>query len=134
MVPSGCRARYPHCPVACQQPNRKMVWRMAPSGGGGAHDCLPLTGESRRCGLVYVFTNNIKGILAACLGGKGITMLTEWNVCEGAHRGRLETVTFEGAGLVDLGIWSVYPSARMVPAKHRVFVVALEVALTPCLF
>ena len=101
------------------------------------HECLALTGvthwafEARRVRIGGRFSaSSIDGILEACLNGAGIALLAEWNVREDLRRGRLIALDVEGATAEELSIWAVYPTARMVLPKLRVFVSALEAALT----
>jgi len=101
------------------------------------HDCLTLTGVShwafriegreQRIRVQGRFScSSIEGLLAACLEGAGLALLSEWNVREDVREGRLRAVTLADATPEDLSIWAVYPTTKQVLPKLRVFVAALE--------
>jgi DNA-binding transcriptional LysR family regulator len=105
------------------------------------HRCLALTGTSHwsflagsgtlRQGVTGPFTSSsIEALHQACLGGLGIAMLSEWDVEEEVAIGHLLPISL-GAWQPDaLAIWAVYPTARLVPPKVRLFIAALEVRLS----
>ncbi|ABC24270.1 LysR family transcriptional regulator [Rhodospirillum rubrum] len=106
------------------------------------HDCLTQTGTThwpfqadRRDLKARVngrfSANGIEALHGACLGGAGIALLALWNVGDDLAAGRLVRITLEDAAALDLSIWAVYPSARFVLPKLRVFIQALEGALRP---
>jgi DNA-binding transcriptional LysR family regulator len=101
------------------------------------HSCLSATGRSHwtfvRSGKMVRqkvsgrFTaSSIEALREACLGGLGIANLSSWYVDGDLRDGRLEHLVLGDAEPEPLAIWAVYPTARMVPAKVRVFVDALE--------
>lgn len=73
----------------------------------------------------------IDGLSGACSHGLGIAMLALWNVQADLDAGRLVPIVLEDAQPLSLPIWAVYPSARQVLPKLRVFVAALEAVLKP---
>ncbi|GAA0543290.1 DNA-binding transcriptional LysR family regulator [Rhizomicrobium palustre] len=104
------------------------------------HDCLAQTGTThwtfrqdgreQRARVMGRFTSNaIEGLHAACLGGAGIALLSEWNVREDMRDGRLIEITLADAVPDDLSIWAVYPTTKQVLPKLRIFVAALEAEL-----
>ena len=70
-------------------------------------------------------SSGVEALHQACLGGLGITMLSAWNMQEDVAAGRLVEVPLSDAVLEPWSIWAVYPSARLVPAKTRLFIDAL---------
>jgi DNA-binding transcriptional LysR family regulator len=70
--------------------------------------------------------SSVEALHQACLDGAGIANLSAWNIAEDLHSGRLLPITLEDAETEPLAIWAVYPTARMVPAKVRAFLDALE--------
>ncbi|MDR3436777.1 LysR family transcriptional regulator [Telmatospirillum sp.] len=107
----------------------------------GRHECLALTGvthwtflvdgNERRARISGRFSaSSIEGLLEACVGGAGIALLATWNVRDELQRGTLVTVPLGAAVPEALSIWAVYPTARLVLPKLRVFVSALEAALS----
>ncbi|MBB6307365.1 LysR family transcriptional regulator [Xanthobacter tagetidis] len=104
------------------------------------HACLTMSGathwsfgggrEVARVRVAGRFTaNSIDALHAACRGGLGIAMLSLWNVGPDLTAGTLKEVALADAVPVPLGIWAVYPTRRMVPAKVRLFVEALAAEL-----
>lgn len=101
------------------------------------HACLPASGISH-----WVFNRNgktvrqrvagrftassVEALHQACLGGLGIANLSAWDVEDDLGSGRLREIRLADAEPEPLAIWAVYPTARMVPAKVRAFVDALE--------
>jgi DNA-binding transcriptional LysR family regulator len=65
----------------------------------------------------------------ACVGGLGLALLSKWNVLDELRSGTLVEVRLEAAMPQEFAIWAVYPSARLVPPKVRVFIDVLERAL-----
>jgi len=105
------------------------------------HDCLALTGvthwpflvdgQERRVRISGRFTaSSIEGVHGACLNGAGIGLIAGWNVADELRQGKLIALDFPGVAPADLSIWAVYPTARQVLPKLRVFVSAVEKALT----
>ncbi|MDR3514635.1 MAG: LysR family transcriptional regulator [Azospirillaceae bacterium] len=106
------------------------------------HDCLALTGtthwafqldgQERRVRVAGRFSaSSVEGLYEAGLHGAGIMLAAEWNVRNDLRRGRLIAITIPGAAPVDLSVWAVYPTTRLVLPKLRVFVAAIEAALAP---
>ena len=106
----------------------------------GSHDCLVLSGtthwpfevdgKERRVRVSGRFSaSSIEGLHAACLGGAGIALVAAWNVRDEFRSGALVPIRFAAAALEEHAIWAVYPSARLVLPKLRVFVAAVEQAL-----
>lgn len=101
------------------------------------HACLPASGTSH-----WIFNRNgktvrqrvtgrftassVEALHQACLGGLGIANLSAWDVEDDLGSGRLREIRLADAEPEPLAIWAVYPTARMVPAKVRAFVDALE--------
>lgn len=100
------------------------------------HQCLAITGVShwtfmvgdrpvqQRVGGKFT-ASGVEALHLACLGGLGLTMLSDWNIREDVAAGRLIEVPLADAVLESWSIWAVYPSARLVPAKVRLFIDAL---------
>ncbi|WP_207460511.1 LysR family transcriptional regulator [Azospirillum sp. SYSU D00513] len=104
------------------------------------HQCLALTGATHwsflgepRGNRVRVqarfSANSIEGLREICLAGLGIAVLSDWDVREDVRQGRLVPLPLAGGELEPLAIWALYPSARFVPPKVRLFIAALERAL-----
>lgn len=74
-------------------------------------------------------TNSIEAIFEACLGGLGIANLSRWYVEPAFREGKLVRIVLEDAQPESLAVWAVYPTSRLVPAKVRKFVEALEAEL-----
>lgn len=103
------------------------------------HDCLLLNGEAqwsfgegageRRVRVTgRLSANSIEAVREACEAGLGLALLSAWKVAAELDRGTLAEVPLDAAPQA-LGIWAVYPSARLVPPKLRAFVSALEAEL-----
>jgi DNA-binding transcriptional LysR family regulator len=56
----------------------------------------------------------------------GLALLAEWNAADDVAAGRLVLLSLDDAEPETLGIWAVYPTARLVPPKARQFVEALK--------
>lgn len=104
------------------------------------HDCLSLTGTThwpflsegleRRVRIGGRFSSNsVESLLFACLDGMGIALLAEWNVGDDIRAGRLIALSLEDMIPGELAIWAVYPSARTVLPKLKIFIAALQNAL-----
>lgn len=74
--------------------------------------------------------NSIEAIFEACLGGLGIANLSRWYVEPAITEGKLVRIVLEDARPESLAIWALYPTSRLIPAKVRKFVEALETHLT----
>ncbi len=104
------------------------------------HQCLVLSGATHwafavgdrvrrlrvagRCS-----SNSVEALREACLRGLGLALLSEWNVTDDVSTGRLVPLPLEDAEPETLGIWALYPTARLVPPKARLFVEALKAHL-----
>ena len=73
--------------------------------------------------------NSIEAIFEACLGGLGIANLSRWYVEPAFREGKLVRIVLEDAQPESLAVWAVYPTSRLIPAKVRKFVEALEAEL-----
>lgn len=101
------------------------------------HDCLALAGmthwsfeaggRERQVRVQGRFTaNSIEALHQAAVGGAGITLESRWNVVDDVAAGRLVEIALADAMPQVWAIWAVYPSARLVLPKLRMFVDALE--------
>lgn len=105
------------------------------------HACLSVTGTRHWDFVAYPskpvrqrvsgrFTaSSPEALLAACLGGAGIAMLSDWSVADDVAAGRLVRICLEDGTPDPLDIWAVYPTSRLLPAKTRLFIAALEESL-----
>lgn len=102
-----------------------------------SHNCLTNIGTSHwsfSCGEKSVrqkiagrfAASSIEAISEACVGGLGIANLSRWYADPFLEAGVLNEVRLEDAESEVLHIWAVYPTARLVPLKVRVFIEALE--------
>jgi DNA-binding transcriptional LysR family regulator len=100
------------------------------------HDCLTIShtthwsfktaeGLSRTKVNGRFSANSIEGLLQACIGGLGIANLSAWFVQDELRSGLLKNVVLVDGAPEQLGVWAVYPTSRMVPAKVRLFIDAL---------
>ncbi|MDW3568939.1 LysR family transcriptional regulator [Enterobacter asburiae] len=105
-----------------------------------AHSCLTMSdtvhwsfeqGEQRYKQKVSgrFSANSIEAIFEACLGGLGIANLSRWYVEPAFREGKLVRIVLEDAHPESLAVWAVYPTSRLIPAKVRKFVEALEAEL-----
>lgn len=96
-------------------------------GTGGSHWVFIRNGKTVRQKVGGRFTaSSIEALHQACIGGLGIANLSGWNVEDDLRAGVIEPIRLEDAEPEPLAIWAVYPTARLVPAKVRAFVGALE--------
>jgi len=104
------------------------------------HECLAVTGTTHwsfqgegrvaRQRIAGRFTaSSVEALHEACLGGLGVAILSAWDVKHEVAVGRLIALPLSDAEPEPLGIWVVYPTARLVPPKVRLFVAAFEVHL-----
>ncbi len=75
-------------------------------------------------------SSGVDGFLAACTAGLGIARLSWWDACDEVRSGALVRIDLPGIEPQDLSVWAVYPTRRQVLPKLRVFLSALEDALT----
>lgn len=76
-------------------------------------------------------SSSIDAVHATCLGGLGLALLSAWDVADEIRSGALVPIELDAALPEARSIWAVFPSARLVPPKLRVFIAALERALAP---
>jgi DNA-binding transcriptional LysR family regulator len=104
------------------------------------HQCLAVTGtrhwtfqsngKTVRQKIAGRFTaSSVEALRQACLGGLGITILSTWDAKEALADGRLVALPLQDGHPESWAIWAVYPTARLVPPKVRLFVAALEAHL-----
>lgn len=97
-----------------------------------AHDCLPDGSTSHWTFRVQdrtirqkiggrLSTHSIDAIHQACVEGAGIALLSQWDVKEDLAAGKLVPVTIAGAVPETMSIVAVYPSARLLPSRVRLF-------------
>lgn len=106
------------------------------------HECLTLPGMEhwpfraggravrRRVGGRFT-ANSLDALHQACLDGLGICVLSHWATEEEVTAGLLVPVPLEDADPDPLGIWAIYPTARLVPPKVRLFVTAMQARMNP---
>jgi DNA-binding transcriptional LysR family regulator len=75
-------------------------------------------------------SNNALALRIACLGGAGIGLLPDFVTRADVEDGALRRVLPQWAA-AEQGIYAVYPSARFIPAKVRVFVEFVAARLRP---
>jgi DNA-binding transcriptional LysR family regulator len=104
------------------------------------HACLTLSGISRwpyrvngRDRQVQVNSrfsaSSTDALHDAAVLGAGITLLSRWNVIDDLRNGDLVKVDLDDAEPEDLMISAVYPTARLLLPKVRMFIAALETRL-----
>jgi DNA-binding transcriptional LysR family regulator len=105
------------------------------------HDCILLAplgkwpfvidGELHRVPLSgRLTTTSVEAVRAVALSGCGVAMLARWDVRQHLLSGRLVELTLEDASTEQLSIWAVTPTRRYVPPRVKVFLDALELALS----
>lgn len=105
------------------------------------HDCILLAplgkwpfvidGELHRVPLSgRLATTSVEAVRAVALSGCGVAMLARWDVRQHLLSGRLVELTLEDASTEQLSIWAVTPTRRYVPPRVKVFLDALELALS----
>lgn len=67
-------------------------------------------------------TDNGAAVRDACAAGMGIAMSSTWNVYQELQRGELVEVLSRFPLVTDTAIWAVYPSARLLAPKIKVFI------------
>jgi len=104
------------------------------------HACLSLSGASRwpfridgRERQVSInarlTASSADALHDACLHGAGIALLSHWNVREDLSDGTLVRIDLRDASIDDHTIWAVYPTAKLVLPKVRMFIAELEAVL-----
>lgn len=105
------------------------------------HDCILLTpvgkwpfvidGELHRVPLSGRFTTtSVEAVRAVALNGCGVAMLARWDVRQYLLTGGLVELPLDDASTEQLSIWAVTPTRRYVPPRVKVFLDALELALS----
>src|SRR5262249_12253960 len=96
------------------------------------HECITLSGishwpfqmpdQERMIRAVSRFSSNsIEGAHEACVGGAGLTVLSAWDVRAELAEGRLVRIDLKDATPRELSIWAVFPTARNLLPRLRVF-------------
>jgi DNA-binding transcriptional LysR family regulator len=104
------------------------------------HDCITLSGVTHwpfqmtdRERMVRVAgrcsSNSIEGAHEACVGGIGLTILSAWDIRAELADGRLVQINLKDGTPRELSIWAVFPTARNVLPKLRVFIDRLQAVL-----
>jgi DNA-binding transcriptional LysR family regulator len=70
--------------------------------------------------------NTVDAVRAACIAGVGIAMLTYWDVHEQIERGELKRIVLTDVKPLEIGIWAVFPTRTLMPARVRAFIDALR--------
>lgn len=97
---------------------------------GATHWTFVEEGRERRVRVAGRFSvNSMDAVREACLEGVGLALLADWNTACDIRDGRLVALPLSGVETPPLSIWAVYPSARLVLPKLRVFIAALEEVL-----
>lgn len=78
-----------------------------------------------------IITNSSEVVRACVAGGLGIGLRSTWDVSEELQAGTLRRVLPDHAGSSRVGIWAIYPSRRLVPAKVRAFIDHLAILFGP---
>ena len=105
------------------------------------HKCLAITGV-RHWSFIGTGGNTVRqriggrftasspeALREACIGGEGIGQLSGWMTVDDLAADRLVAITLEDGAPEPLDIWAVHPSARLVPAKTRLFIDGLAAHL-----
>ncbi|WP_249808768.1 LysR substrate-binding domain-containing protein [Bradyrhizobium sp. 48] len=58
--------------------------------------------------------------------GRGVAMMTYWDVYEQIERGELKRIVLADAAPVELGIWAVFLTRAQMPVRVRAFIDALR--------
>ncbi|MDR6661586.1 LysR family transcriptional regulator [Tardiphaga sp. 1201_B9_N1_1] len=87
---------------------------------------LRIDGRERQVALNVRLTATADALHDACVHGAGITLLSHWNVRENLRDGTLVRLELDDASAGDHTIWVVYPSAKLVLPKVRMFIAELE--------
>lgn len=74
--------------------------------------------------------SSVDTVLAACVAGAGIALLTYWDVAQELANSTLTAVTLADAEPEQLAIWAVLPTRQHMPARVRQFIHALKAGLT----
>ncbi|WP_303541263.1 LysR family transcriptional regulator [Sphingomonas natans] len=105
------------------------------------HECLTITGSQtwsfmatdgkpiRRRVRSRFSASSPEALREVSLRGAGIALLSEWSARADISAGRLVEIKLKDAAVEPLDIWAVHPTARLVPAKTRLFIAAFEMHL-----
>jgi DNA-binding transcriptional LysR family regulator len=104
------------------------------------HACLALSGVSRwplridgrerQVPInVRLAASSADALHDACVHGAGITLLSHWNIRDDLLDGTLVCIDLTDASVDDHTIWAVYPTAKLVLPKVRMFIAELETLL-----
>lgn len=77
-----------------------------------------------------VLTSSVDAARTACLQGLGLALLAYLDVHEHLKSGRLVRIELADAAMEELSVWAVMPTRRQVPGRVKVFLAALEDALS----
>lgn len=75
-------------------------------------------------------SNSLEAVRQACLGGAGLAIFSAWDVAEELESGALVQVELDALPPQERPIWAVYPTSRLLPCKVRIFIAALQEALS----
>jgi DNA-binding transcriptional LysR family regulator len=68
-------------------------------------------------------TNSIEAIREACVAGQGLALLSLWKVRAELETGQLKAIDFgEDHRPQALTVWAIFPSAKLMSIKSRIFV------------
>lgn len=70
----------------------------------------------------FIVTNSSDLVREGTLAGLGLALRSTWDVGHELKQGALQRILPQYRGSPDVGIYAVYPSARLVPPKVRAFV------------
>jgi DNA-binding transcriptional LysR family regulator len=93
---------------------------------GSTHWPFRIDGRERQVPINVRLTATADALHDACLHGAGITLLSHWNVRENIKDGTLVRIDLDAASAGDHTIWVVYPTAKLVLPKVRMFIAELE--------
>lgn len=105
-----------------------------------SHQCLARPGDThwgfeRSGGFVRqriggrFSTDSVDAMREASVEGLGIARLSAWYAAEDVASGRLVPLPLSDADVPAQAIWAVYPTARLVPPKVRLFITAMQAHL-----
>jgi DNA-binding transcriptional LysR family regulator len=107
-----------------------------------SHDCVTLSGISHwpfqmtdKERMIRVrgrfSSNSIEGAHEACVEGVGLTVLSAWDIQTELSDGRLIEIQLPDATPRELSVWAIFPTARQLLPKVKIFVDSLQKAITP---
>lgn len=74
-------------------------------------------------------SNSIAGAHEACVGGVVLTALSGWDIRTELADGRLVQIDLKDGTPWELSVWAVFPTARNVLPKLRMFIDRLQAVL-----